>query len=585
MKHETHPPARRGSRIAVLPERVRDQIAAGEVIERPASVVKELVENALDAGATRIVVDLEDGGAQLVRVTDDGSGMAREDLELAFVAHATSKLQDVSDLEHIASLGFRGEALASVGAVARCSITSRERGTALGWRIEDDGGRLTPCVEAGGPEGTIVEVRELFHNVPARRRFLKRASAELSRSLDVLQRIALSRDGIGIVATHDGRRILDVDAAMDLCGRVRRVFGAELAGSLVPVQASSGDLAISGLVAPPRLARSDASRQMWFLNGRPVRDKVLLRALKEGYRGFLFESRQPVAFLRLSMDPARVDVNVHPTKAEVRFREERALFGFVVEAIRRGVARTDMATPGARLVEKAIARESGTTFSFPSAPVARQEPFVLREVPPSPPAPLRLAPARGPMLQIARTFIVREVDGGFEVVDQHALHERVTFEALLADLKASRTEVQKLLVPEVVAVSPAEVELLAAHADSLARIGIELAPFGPSSVAVRGWPARLQRPRAEAIVRDTIAVLEAARTGDRDPLAEEVLEEVLHRAACRSSVMAGDVLSQEEMQALLERGAGLLSDQTCVHGRPTRVRFTLGDLERAFHRR
>jgi DNA mismatch repair protein MutL len=587
MIRDTQRPARRGARIAVLPERVRDQIAAGEVIERPASVVKELVENAIDAGATRIVVDLEEGGAKLVRVTDDGSGMPREDLELAFVAHATSKLQDVSDLEHIASLGFRGEALASVGAVARCSITSRERGEATGFRIEDDGGRVAACVEAGGPEGTIVEVRELFFNVPARRRFLKRTSAELSRCLDVLQRIALSREGAGIVATHDGRRILDVDGAMDLRGRVRRIFGAELSESLAPVEASSGDLSLEGLVAPPRLARSDASRQMWFLNGRPVRDKVLLRALKEGYRGFLFESRQPVAFLRLSMDPSRVDVNVHPTKAEVRFRDERALFGFLVEAIRRGVARTDMATPGARLVEKAIARESSAAFSFPAvpSPAARQEPYVLREVPPAPAEPSRRAPVSGPMLQVARTFIVREVDGGFEVVDQHALHERVTFEGLLADLKAARTEVQRLLVPEVVEASPAEVELLAAHADSLSRIGLEIEPFGPGSVAVRGWPARLQRPRAEAIVRDTIEVLEAARTGDRDPLAEEVLEAVLHRAACRSSVMAGDVLSQEEMRSLLERGAELLSDQTCVHGRPTRVRFTLGDLERAFHRR
>ena len=633
MKREIETPARRGTRIALLPERVRDQIAAGEVIERPASAVKELVENAIDAGATRVLVELEEGGAKLVRVTDDGSGMPKEDLELAFVAHATSKLRDVADLEHIASLGFRGEALASLGAVARCSITSRERGVALGWRIEDDGGRVGAPVEAGGPEGTIVEVRELFHNVPARRRFLKRSSAELSRCLDVLQRIALSADGVGIVATHDGRRILDVDAGMDLRGRVRRVFGAELAESLAEVRASAGDLALDGLVAPPRLARADASRQMWFLNGRPVRDKVLLRALKEGYRGFLFENRQPVAFLRLSMDPAKVDVNVHPTKAEVRFREERALFGFVVEAVRRGVARTDMATPGARLVDRAIAREERTTFPFPTAAREPREPYVLREVPPRPDglergeaatsstghgrrdattdaversrlgAPSseglprsgttggRAEPGRGeahaygPMLQVARTFIVRELDGGFEVVDQHALHERVTYEALLADLKASRTEVQRLLVPEVVEASPAEVELLEASADALARIGIEIAPFGPSSVAVHGLPARLQRPRAEAIVRDTIAVLETARTGDRDPAAEQVLEEVLHRAACRSSVMAGDALTQEEMRSLLERGASLLSDQTCVHGRPTRVRFTLADLERAFHRR
>ena len=577
-------PVRSGPRIALLPERVRNQIAAGEVIERPASAVKELVENAIDAGARHVAIDLEEGGTRLVRVTDDGSGMPREDLELAFVAHATSKLFDVSDLEHIASLGFRGEALASVGAVARCSLYSRERTGETGWRIEDEGGAIAEPVEAGGPAGTIVEVRDLFYNVPARRRFLRRSSTELSRCLDAIQRIALSRDDVGLVATHDGRRLYDVDAAMNLRARVRRTFGAEIAESLVEVEARSSDLVLQGLVAPPRLARSDASRQMWFLNGRPVRDKVLLRALKEGYRGRVFENRQPVAFLRLSMDPARVDVNVHPTKSEVRFRDERALFGFLVEGLRRAVAKTDMATPGARLVERAIARDPSPgiareemRFPAPREP-APPQPAIVREVPGPSPVPRRF-------LQVARTYIVVEVAGGFEIVDQHALHERVTFEALVQELRASKIEVQRLLVPELVELSPSEVELVTGQAAALSRIGIEVEAFGPKTLAVRGLPARLQRPRVESIVRDTIEVLEAARAGDRDPSAEQVLEEVLHRAACRSSVMAGDALSEEEMKSLLERGARLESDQTCVHGRPTRVRFTLADLERAFHRR
>ncbi len=573
------------SRIALLPERVRNQIAAGEVIERPASALKELVENAIDAGATRIVVDLEEGGTRLLRVADDGTGMSREDLELAFVAHATSKLADVADLEHIGTLGFRGEALASMGAVARCTIVSRPRGSPTGWKIEDEGGAIAEPVEAGGPVGTIVEVRDLFYNVPARRRFLRRGAAELARCLDVLQRIALARDGVAYVATHDGRRLYDVEARMDLRSRVRRTFGAELAETLVEVETAAGDLALSGFVAPPRLARSDASRQMWFLNGRPLRDKVLLRALKEGYRGRLFEGRQPVAFLRLSMDPARVDVNVHPTKSEVRFRDERALFGFLVEALRKAVARTDMATPAERLVDRAVARDAG--FVFPAArsfstPYAPTTPAVVRETPAPAYEP---APIPKRLLQIARTYIVREVEGGFEIVDQHALHERVTFEALLADLKASKIEIQRLLVPELLELAPAEVSLLVEQSAALARIGIEVEPFGPATLAVRGLPARLARPRTAEIVRDTIAVLEAARTGERDPAAEEVLEEVLHRAACRSSVMAGDALSDEEMRSLLERGSRLESDQTCVHGRPTRVRFTLGDLERAFLRR
>jgi DNA mismatch repair protein MutL len=577
--------------LRVLPPDLVNRIAAGEVIERPASALKELVENAIDAGATRITIDLEEGGARLVRVADDGGGMPRADLELAFVPHATSKLFDVADLEHIASLGFRGEALASMGAIARCSIFSREPDANTGWRIENDGGAIGRTVEAGGPAGTIVEVRDLFHNVPARRRFLKKPATELARCLDVLQRIALARDGIGFVALHEGKRLFDVEATMDLRARIRRTFGVELAESLAEVRGVDGDLCLEGFVAPPRFARGDTARQMWFLNGRPVRDRVLLRALKEGYRGFLFESRQPVAFLRLSMDPAKVDVNVHPAKSEVRFRDERRLFGFVVESLRAAVARTDIATPGARLVERAIVREELTApIRFEPRSSARvHEPAVVYEIPARPrlpegPTP-RLEPASAPVLQVLRTFLVREVEGGFEIVDQHALHERVTFEALLADLRAARVETQRLLVPELVEASPAEVELVASRAADLERIGIDLSSFGPTTIAVNGLPARLAKPRPEAIVRDVIAVLEDAHAGDREPLAERVLEEVLHRAACRSSVMAGDVLGQEEMRELLARGAALVSDQTCVHGRPTRVRFTLADLERAFQRR
>ncbi|MBK7877919.1 MAG: DNA mismatch repair endonuclease MutL [Planctomycetes bacterium] len=377
--------AARAPRIAVLSEHVRNQIAAGEVIERPASALKELVENALDAGATHLVIDLEEGGAKLVRVTDDGVGMSRADLELAFVPHATSKLATVDDLEHIASLGFRGEALASMGVVARCSIRTRERESLTGWRIENEGGRLSGPVEAGSPAGTSVEVRDLFYNVPARRRFLKTAATELGRCLDVVQRLALAHVGIGFVVTHDGRRVFDVEPAMDLRARIRRAFGAELAEALQPVEGRDGDLVLSGFVAPPRFARSDTSRQMWFLNGRALKDKVLLRALKEGFRGFLFESRQPVAFLVLSMDPGRVDVNVHPAKSEVRFRDERRLFGFVVSAVRAAVARMDLATPAERLVDGALrrdAREAGNDLWAAAARArAEREPFVVRDLP------------------------------------------------------------------------------------------------------------------------------------------------------------------------------------------------------------
>jgi len=598
--------------IRPLPEVVRNQIAAGEVIERPASIVKELVENALDAGARHVQVDLEEGGAKLVRVIDDGAGMNAADLELCFEPHATSKLREAEDLDHIASLGFRGEALASIGSVARCAVLSRRPEDTIGLRLEVEGGRRGEPQEAGAPRGTQVEVRDLFFNTPARRRFLKKPSTELSRCLEVVQRMALGQLDVGFVATHDGKRSYDVEASMDLPARIRRTFGAELAESLVPVEAADGEVRLWGQVAPPRFARRDSARQMWFLNGRIVKDKLLVRVLKEAYRGFLDPGRQPVAFLHLAMDPALVDVNVHPAKSEVRFRQDRRLFGFLLNALRPAVARTDMATPGEGLLRKALGREGyvphpgQTALRDPgSLPRPEREPFLLREVPPpageAGRAPIEDLPAAaerasaepfltdasvdtlpGPFLQIDKTYILRRLPDGFEVVDQHALHERITYEALLSELQAGRVEVQRLLVPETVEVSRAEVSLLEEHREALARVGIEVEPFGETTVVLRGMPARLRHPDPMGLVRDVAEIL--ARTG-KGPEAADVIEEVLHSAACRSSVMAGDELGEDEIRTLLRRGQALESDQTCPHSRPTRVRFTLADLERAFHRR
>jgi len=605
-------PRRPGARIAELPEVVRNQIAAGEVVERPASIVKELVENSVDAGATSIRVDLEEGGIALVRVVDDGSGMGGDDLALAFRPHATSKLATLSDLDHIGSLGFRGEALASIGAVSRARILTRPAGEPTGWQITNEGGRVGTVQSSGAPFGTAIEVRDLFYNTPARRRFLKLRETELARCIDVLQRLALAHVGVGFSATHDGRRLLDVEPGMDLRARVRRLFGAELADALEPVELVQGTLVLRGLVAPPRFARRDALRQMWFLNGRPLRDKLLTRVLKEGYRGFLVEGRQPAAFLALSIEPEAVDVNVHPTKSEVRFRDERRLFGVLVNALRAAVARTDIATPGDKLLTSAerrggwLPRPAVESGWLPTPrDVEGRAPIFARAVE-AEDGPggdsimdaARTTPAvsqpdtehhwragtglEGPFLQVARTYIVRALPDGFEIVDQHALHERLTYEGLRADVRAGRVAVQRRLVPEVVELARDEVALVEANLVGLARLGIELSIFGAREVAVQGLPARLVNPDAEGIVRDAVGVLKEL---GRLPEADEVLEELLHRTACRASVMAGDRLEQSAMRALLERAGELESDQTCPHARPTRVRFTLADLEKAFHRR
>ena len=601
------------TRIAELPERVRNQIAAGEVVERPASVVKELVENALDAGAREIRVDLEEGGVKLVRVVDDGEGMGPLDLALAFRPHATSKLRDVDDLEHIASLGFRGEALASIGAVSHATILSRTEAATTGHRIEDEWGTVSSVSAAGGPRGTTIETRDLFRRLPARRRFLKRTSTELGRCLDVLQRLIVAHEGIGFVVTHDGKRVLDVEAGMDRRARVRRLFGADLADALEPVRGEDGTTILSGFVAPPRFGRSDTSRQMWFLNGRPLRDKVLIRVLKQAYRGLSVEHRQPVAFLSLSMDPARVDVNVSPTKSEVRFRDDRRLFGFLVATIRRSLAETDMATPGDRLLSSAERRgawspsqaplpDPGPAFGRADAPsLSGSDDDALRvyEVPGRAAADSMASAGRpdgadradpwqkpddlsGPYLKIAKTYIVRAVPDGFEIVDQHALHERVTFEGLKHQLATGGIEVQRLLVPELVDVSRSEVKLLERHAPALEGIGVHLAPLGETTIAIHGIPALMRRVEPDGLVRDLIAMLE--RLGAPPPRAE-LLEEVLHSMACRSSVMAGDTLSDEDVHALLQKAVEVGGAQTCPHGRPTRVHFDLADLEKAFHRR
>jgi DNA mismatch repair protein MutL len=606
---------RDGGQIQVLTEHVRNQIAAGEVVERPASVVKELVENALDAGASHIEVDLEEGGARLVRVTDNGSGMGEGDVGRAFLPHATSKLRLPEDLVHIASLGFRGEALASIGSVSRAALQSRTSAAELGWRVENEGGRIGALVEKGCPAGTCVEVRDLFYNTPARRRFLKRTSTEFARCLDVVQRLALAHEGVGFVMTHDGKRVLDVEPEMDLRARVRRAFGAELADALVAVEASheAAHVRLEGFVAPPRFARRDTGRQMWFLNGRYLRDKVLMRCLREGYRGFLIEGRQPTAFLHLHMDPSAVDVNVSPTKAEVRFREQRQLFGFCVNALREAVAKTDIATPGESMLrtrDRRLMREDPNQARF-------SEPGVLRPIPPPvtardvpgadyEPGERIAAPAStadtprpdacatdgvmgaagddlgGPYLQVARTYLLRALPEGFEIIDQHALHERITLEDLRAEVLKGRPQIQRLLVPELVDVSKSELERLKPRLEEFAKIGIELEPFGEATVAVHGLPARLKQPDAAGLVRDLIGLLEEK---GETPRLDELIEEVLHRCACRSSVMAGDALSEDEIRALLERGQALESDQTCPHARPTRVRFSLEDLEKAFHRR
>ncbi len=573
--------------IRRLPREIVDRIAAGEVIDRPASVLKELVENALDARARRIEVDLGQGGAGLVRVADDGAGIPFGDLPLALASHATSKISGVEDLEHLATFGFRGEALASMAAVARVRILSRPPAASEGGEISAEGGNMGAPRPAAAPPGTLVEVRDLFSFHPARRKFLRGESTEVGHCLEALLRLALAEEEVEFLLRHEGKLLLRLPANLLRRERIREAFGRETAEALFPLSGEIGAARLEGFGASPRLSRPDASRIYLFVNGRFVRDRALARAVREGYRDFLPSGRHPVAFLFLSLDPSTVDPNVHPTKIEVRFRDSRNLFSLVHRTILEGLRAAGAATPGASVGplarrEPAPPREEPTPFDFPDlgAPPIRKAP------PPAAPAsvPPSTVPTPDPRaryLQLHDTYLVRETEEGFEILDQHALHERISLEELRAQFRRGAVESQRLLVPEVVEATRAEAAFLESIAPLLPRAGLDISPFGDTEVAIRAVPACLRRLDAKGLLADLCGL---AREGEA-PEPERILEEALERMACRSSLMAGDRLEPEEIETLIRRGAALPHDATCAHARPTRVRFTLADLEKAFRRR
>lgn len=604
--------------IRVLAPAVVSKIAAGEVVERPFSVLKELVENSLDAGSTRIAVELEEGGKSLLRVRDDGKGMGPDDLALAFVQHATSKLVDVDDLDAIVSLGFRGEALASIGSVARARIVTREAESASAFEVRADAGVISAVKPAAGPVGTLVEVRDLFYNVPARRRFLRTASAERARCLDVLTRAALAHCGTAFYL--EGARGMDLHAGEALEERVAKLFGKELAQKALPIDYEQAGMRVGGLAIDPDGARRDRSQQYLFVNGRPFQDASITHALREAYREYLMPGKFPVVFLFLGIDPARVDVNVHPTKSELRFVEARLVFSVVRRAVlaalqtrthrvgARGAAQFDGARSAAAAVPEPVT-------GFPDLPrglfgddgaasrVAEARGGHVVPAPgsgaPAPEVSARLQPtaASQPVTELRREpnpfravrhflvihdlYILLETEDGFSVVDQHALHERVIYEKLLAQSRSGTVAVQRLLVPEVLDLAPADKEALLEHAAALETAGVLVRDFGGASIKVEGMPAALRRPDPKALVDGLVAEL---RLGEVPREPHEVLER-LHSRACRSAIMAGDRLTEVEILALLEAASKLEHPHNCPHGRPTVLSYSSAQLERYFKRR
>ena len=563
-------------RIHQLPSSVITKIAAGEVIERPASVIKELLENSIDAGSQRIDIEVEQGGVERIFVADDGCGIMPDDMPLAFASHATSKLQNADDLFRIGTLGFRGEALASIGGVAQVTLQSRPAALDSGCELHCDGGALGVVKPWNGAPGTRIDVRHLFYNTPVRRKFLKAPGTELGHVSEAVTRLALAYPNLHLSLKHNGKSVYDVPATSTLEERIGLFFGADLPSALYEVNAERGPVRLHGYIADPAQDRGNARMQYLFLNGRWIRDRSLGYALQEAYRGLLMVGRYAVTFLFLELPPDQVDVNVHPTKAEVRFRDSSALFHLVLSTIR---ARLNEAN----LVPKLQPPEF---VPLPASVVPTlPDPFV--EMPQSPAIeasasglPL-IANGGGKALQIHDAYLILETPEGMLVIDQHALHERILFEQFKRRLKEGQLERQRLLIPEPVDLTAEQAACTLDARAELSELGLDIEEFGGGTLLLSSYPTLLGKAAPAAILRDVVEFLVGQ---DRPPGRDVLLNELMSLMACKAAVKAGDRLSPEQIAALLEQRHLANDVHHCPHGRPTSLLFSRHDLDKQFGR-
>lgn len=604
------PSALRG--IQILPELLINQIAAGEVVERPAAALKELLENSLDSGAKRIDVELTQGGMKLIRVSDDGEGIAGGELRLALAPHATSKIRSLDDLERVGSLGFRGEALASIAAVARVGLLSRRRDDRHAWRLDALAGEMSSVEPAALAEGTVVSAEDLYFNTPARRKFLRTEATEYSHCEDAFRRIALGASEVAMTLNHNGRRILHLAAgALEL--RTRQLLGEEFAAASIALADAGPALRLRGFIASPTYSRAGRDEQFFFVNGRFVRDKLVSHAVRGAYQDVLHHQRHPAYVLFLDIDPALVDVNVHPTKSEVRFRDSRAVHQFVFHTLNKALASpAASAHPGAAAffapADAPLRCGAGTPVSSwrpsgqPSLGVEQPRAFYeLMDGRSAAPfsggmplpaerdygvAPLaegdRAVPPLGfALAQLHGVYVLAQNDNGLVLVDMHAAHERIVYERLKNALDLRRLPSQPLLAPIAVAVSEHDAELVHENADFFAALGFDLAVLSPREVAVRAVPATLPGLDAPALLR---ALLDDLREFGASRALTERRNEILGTMACHSAVRANRMLTIPEMNALLREMEQTERSGQCNHGRPTWYQVTLGELDKMFMR-
>ena len=625
--------------IQQLPPSLVNRIAAGEVIERPASVVKELVENALDAGASQILIEVEDGGRELIRIIDDGGGIPPADLPLAFASHATSKLLTDDDLFAISTKGFRGEALASIGSVSHARLLSRtaEAPDGCAYEIHNRGGAISDVQAAAGNTGTTVEVRNLFYNVPARRKFLKGMQTEFGHISEMVLRLALPHSSVAFKLIHNRRDVLDLPKVADSHERLLAAWPSEFHDQRLPIDARDAELKLAGIIGLPELARPTAKYQYLYLNGRPIRDRFVQHALREAYRGLTEPGRHPAGILLIDIPPQDVDVNVHPTKSEVRFKDSGRIHGLVMSAVRERLLGSDL-TPKASPFRmdniepmRQDLREKLAAFFKSAAPESSRSPsqgegraegmapdtswFRPQDATPqsalSFSSPSKVAPIddrtpgphpdplpeyreRGkeghaasqtvptaPAIQLHNSYLVAQSDDGMIIIDQHALHERIMYEELHARLTRGPLESQRLLIPQTIPASSRQIAMIEQIQPLLNRLGIEVSAFGPGTVAVQAFPTFLSRLEPAVFVTE---LLERGEAELLDLHEEELLHEILDMMACKAAVKAGDALSPAEIEALLARRELVERSSNCPHGRPTTLRLSLRDLEKQFKR-
>lgn len=605
-------------KIQILPEQLCNQIAAGEVVERPASVVKELLENSFDAGATEICIEVERGGKRLIRIVDDGCGMGRDDAFLCLERHATSKIRNEADLFALHTLGFRGEALPSIASVCRMHLQSCVPGGEEGWEIVAEGGQIKRAGAIGIPPGTSIEVRDLFFNTPARRKFLRKDETEFGHIADIVTRLALASPGVQFRLLHNGRALIEVYRQSGLAERIGALLGRPLLADLIPVDADGGsDLKLRGFVSQPSVHRSTTGAMYTFINGRYIRDRVVQHALLDGFRNILVKGRYPVVVLFLEIDPSLVDVNVHPTKHEVRFRDQRLVHDFITSAVREVLRPSGwLKEPGAH--ESSIAADLPHSSERPIGSVTpaaetvrdyrhevqeslqlygRTQPSLAERAytpPVSPVPPILPLPVRADFVetqgffcslriigQYRNSYIVCQDGNDLVLIDQHAAHERIGFERIRKQFLSGRIERQALLFPVVIELDFREAEQFGGQLEHLDRLGFDIEHFGGKSFVLKGVPRFLDQTEAEQLVRDIAS--ETTLIG-KSVLAEDSLDKVFILMACHGVIRANQALTLPEMSALLKELDSADFSAHCPHGRPVMVRQGLADIEKMFKR-